>query len=156
MHYSNDVGLIIMKTTIWNLAEAKGALLTKSHLFLPAPDKAGSPGRNLRGSLAGGNQLAQHHSARKWQSWAASQQTPPDSSSLHPLEAPIPRLDSTTPGSSHMLFLPQNSVPSPLICQLSASSLERPKGHWYIRECLSPSLPSSCLLDPFLALVTTL
>lgn len=100
-----------MKTTIWNLAEAKGALPTKSHLFLPAPDKAGFPGRNLRGSLGGrGNQLAQHHSARKWQSWAASQQTPPDSSLPPPSGGPYPQ---TLLNHSRLFTY---AIPAPELC----------------------------------------
>ena len=57
MHDSQDAGLIIMKTTTWDLAQAKGALPTLSHLLLPAPDEAGSADRYVSGGLGRGSNL---------------------------------------------------------------------------------------------------
>lgn len=158
-----------MKTTTWDLAQAKGALPTLSHLLLPAPDEAGSADRYVSGGLGRGSNLpniTQQESGRAGLHPSKCLHIPP---SLQPLgqqdpalAAPILRLHSSTSGSSHMLFPPQNSVPSPLTshltCQLSASVVPPHRGlrDTVTYECLSPSLPTSCLLDPFLALGTKL
>ena len=57
MNHSYDTGVIIMKTSIGDLAQAKGALPTLSHRLQPAPDEAGSADRYARGGLGRGSNL---------------------------------------------------------------------------------------------------
>lgn len=159
MHHSCDTGVIIMKTSIWDLAQAKLYL----HCLTGSSQHQIRPGglTDMQGVAQGGAATCPASLSKKV---AGLGSIPVSASRLLPQSSPRaagPCLCSLHSQTSRIrLWLFTHAVPALELCSrpshAPALSFVASEGHCYLTECLCSYFPNCCLLDPFLVSVTKL